>query len=385
MNKYMLLNNISNEGLKLFDDSFRLTEEYNNANVVLVRSGKMHEKKTDHLLCIARAGAGTNNIPVKRCADEGVVVFNTPGANANAVKELLLTGMLMAARDVLGGNKWLETLKDKDADVPTQVEKGKSRFAGSELFGKRVCVIGMGAIGSSLANTLFALGMKVSGYSPTFASGKRPKGLKVDIEAKHTVEEAACDTDYVVLSLPLKSDTRGMFNEALFSHMKKAAVLLNFSRAELIDEDALETALQSGKLRKYVTDFATKKVLHMDNVIALPHMGASTGEATDNCAIMAVNQIKDYVINGNIKNSVNYPDISLEKKSGVRLVVLYNSDEKYSEQIEKLLIDKGIEIIKLVSTSKNGYGAMLVDVESVSNDTVSDITKLKLVRKARLI
>ncbi|MCK5129601.1 MAG: NAD(P)-binding domain-containing protein [Clostridiales bacterium] len=383
MTKVVLLNNISDSGKKLYKNHFETTENYDDAQLAIVRSAKMHDLKTDHLLAIARAGAGVNNVPIARCADEGVIVFNTPGANANAVKELLLLGMLMSARDVLGGTVWAKTLKGNGEDVPSQVEKGKSTFSGTELSGKRVSVIGLGAIGSALANTCDALGMEVAGYSPSFAKGMRPKALHVRIKAKNTVEDAVKNADYVVLSLPLKDDTRKMVNHSILSRMKEGAVLLNFSRAELINENDLEEALKSGKLRKYVTDFTTDRLLHMDDVICLPHMGASTTEATENCALMAVKQIMDYVENGNIKNSVNYPEISLGQKIGPRLSVLFNSDEAYSEEIEQMINDSGVEIITLKSAFKGGYGAMIVDVES-TNDQLLDILRqsdaIKLVR-----
>jgi D-3-phosphoglycerate dehydrogenase len=337
MNKIMLLNNISKTGVELLEGKFEVTENIDEANVVMVRSAKMHDTKTDHLLAIARAGAGTNNVPVLRCADEGVVVFNTPGANANAVKELLLLGMLMSARDVLGGNTWVKTLQGNGDEVPSQVEKGKKAFGGTELFGKRVAVVGMGAIGSSLANSLSALGMEIQGYSPSFARGMRPKALKVDVECKNTVEDVVKDADYVVLSLPLKADTRGMFNETLFSRMKDGSVLLNFSRAELMNEDDLEAALESGKIRKYVTDFSTDRQLGMKNTICLPHMGASTSEATENCAVMAAEELLDYVYNGNIKHSVNYPDISLGEKLDPRMVILYKGTDEEKAKIDEIL------------------------------------------------
>ena len=316
MYKYSLLNNVSEKGLQLFGENFSLTKDLGDANIAIVRSATMHDMKTDHLLAIARAGSGTNNIPLQRCAKEGVVVFNTPGANSNAVKELSLLGMLMSARDALSGNAWVKTLEDDGGDIPAKIEKGKSRFIGSELFGKSVAVIGMGAIGSELSNSLSDLGMEVCGYSPSFSRGTRPKGLAHSIASKPSAKDAVCDADYVVLCLPLKDDTRGMFNHTIFSTMKDGVVLMNFSRSELIDEDDLEEALNCGKLRKYVTDFTTERVLKMQNTLCFPHMGASTKEATDNCAIMAVSQIKDYVLNGNIKNSVNYPEIDMGEKNG---------------------------------------------------------------------
>lgn len=383
MNKVMLLNNISGAGVNLLDGKFEVTENIDDANVVMVRSAKMHDTKTDHLLAIARAGAGTNNVPVARCADEGVVVFNTPGANANAVKELLLLGMLMAARDVIGGNQWVKTLEGNGEEVPSQVEKGKKAFAGSELLGKSVAVVGMGAIGSSLANTLSALGMELQGYSPSFARGMRPKALTVDVKCKNTVEDVVKNADYVVLSLPLKADTRGMFNESLFSRMKDGAVLLNFSRAELMNEDDLEAALDSGKIRKYVTDFTTDRQLGMKNTICLPHMGASTGEATENCGVMAAKELLDYVYNGNIKHSVNYPEISLGVKVEPRLVVLYKETDEAKSKIDEVL--SGLSIKAQKQATRGDYSAMIVDAEVIASDIVDRLSSLEFITKARIV
>jgi D-3-phosphoglycerate dehydrogenase len=383
MKKIMLLNNISQAGVRLLEGKFEVTENIDEASVVMVRSAKMHDTKTDHLLAIARAGAGTNNVPVSRCADEGVVVFNTPGANANAVKELLLLGMLMSARDVLGGNAWVKTLEGNGDEVPSQVEKGKKAFNGTELLGKRVAVVGMGAIGSSLANTLSALGMEIQGYSPSFARGMRPKTLKVDVKCKNTVEDVVRDADYVVLSLPLKDDTRGMFNKSLFSRMKDGAILLNFSRAELMNEDDLEEALQSGKIRKYVTDFATDRQLGMKNTICLPHMGASTDEATENCAVMGAKDLIDYIYNGNIKHSVNYPEISLGEKFDPRMVILYKGTDNEKAQIDEIL--SALSIKNQNHATRGEYNAIIVDADDLSSDIVDKLSSLEFITKARIV
>ena len=385
MYKYILLNNISEEGFKLLEDDFALSEDLAGADLAIVRSAKMNDLDTKHMLAVARAGSGTNNVPVERCAHEGVVVFNTPGANANAVKELLLLGMLLSARDVLSGNAWLKAIDDGEGELSSKIEKGKSLFDGSEIFGKKAAIIGMGAIGSSLANALHALGMDVAGYSPSFAQGKKPKGLTVKVAPRHSVEEALRGADYVILSLPLKDDTRGMFGNTLFSLMKQGSVLLNFSRAELINEDSLEQALAGGALGKYVTDFATDRVLKMKNTICLPHMGASTKESTENCAVMAASQIKDYALNGNIKNSVNYPDIDMGEKEGQRLSVLFHADEQYSRSIEQYLIKEKAEIKRLKSASENGWGAMLVDLSGFDENLLCEIESMDHVTRVRLI
>ncbi len=384
MYKYFLLNNISEKGIGLFGSDFSECDDISHADLAIVRSAKMHDIDTHNLLAIARAGAGTNNIPKDRCASEGVVVFNTPGANANAVKELMLLGMLMASRDVVSGINWVKTLNGEE-EIASKIEKGKSQFNGSELLGKKAAIIGMGEIGSILANTLNAMGMEISCYSPSFAKGKKPKKLKIYLEPEESALSTVEDADYILLALPLNSDTEKMINRDFFSMMRKGSVLLNFSRAGLVDEDALEEALNSDILRKYVTDFTTQRVLSMKNTICLPHMGASTKEATDNCAEMAVTQIKDYVINGNIKNSVNYPDIDMGQKQETRLSVLFEDSKDCSYHIEKLLSEGGVEVISLNSVVKNGRGAMLMDVHGINESIAAKISQMDAVRKVRLL
>ncbi len=385
MHKYFLLNNISQAGLDELGPGYAECNSLAQADIAIVRSADMHSMDTSNLLAVARAGAGTNNIPKDRCAKEGVVVFNTPGANANAVKELMLLGLLLSARDVVSGIDWVKSLDGSGEELPRKVEKGKSQFKGSEVLGKKAAIIGMGEIGSILANTLQAIGMQVSCYSPSFSNGRKPKKLKIYLESKDSAVEAIDGADYVFLALPLNDVTQKMVDSDFLLKMKDNSVLLNFSRTGLVDEDALENALKTGKLKKYVTDFATQRVLGMENAICLPHMGASTKEATENCAIMAVKQIKNYVENGNIKNSVNYPDIDMDEKMGERLCVLFESQEDLSFSIEKLFEQNNIDVISFRSILKEGRGVVLLDANNIGDNIINQISQMDSVRKVRLI
>ena len=309
MNKKILcLNNISEKGMKLFPDSYQIVEDMNNADAILVRSASMHELKIPkRVVAIARAGVGVNNIPLEKFANQGVVVFNTPGANANGVKELVLAGMLLAARDIIGGISFVNENKNV-LDIDKLVEKEKNKFAGTEIMNKKIGVIGLGVIGVLVANACADLGMDVYGYDP-FLSIDNAMHLSRDIIYVKKVEEIYKECDYITLHVPLTEETKRMINEKAFTLMKKGVVLLNFARDLIVNDDDLEKAIKEGKVKRYVTDFPNAKTANMKNVIAIPHLGASTGEAEDNCAQMAVRQIIDYLENGNINNSVNYPNV----------------------------------------------------------------------------
>ena len=306
MVKVNCLNPISKVGTSKFTDNYEFTDNFEEANAVLVRSAAMHDMElSDNLLAVARAGAGVNNIPLDKCAEKGVVVFNTPGANANGVKELVLCGMLLASRDIIGGNKWVEDNKE-DENINKTMEKAKKNFAGNEIMGKKLGVIGLGAIGSLIANAATELGMEVYGYDP-FISVDGAWRLSSEVKHVKTREEIYKECDFITVHTPLLDDTREMINKDTIAMMKDGVVILNFARDLLVCDDDMIAALESGKVKRYVTDFPNAKIAKAKNVIATPHLGASTEESEDNCAVMAVKELKDFIENGNIINSVNYP------------------------------------------------------------------------------
>ncbi len=309
MNKKILcLNNISEKGMELFPDNYRIVEDINNTDAILVRSAAMHEMQLpNRVVAIARAGVGVNNIPLEKFANQGIVVFNTPGANANGVKELVLAGMLLAARDIVGGINFISENKSAP-DIDKLVEKEKNKFAGTEIMNKKIGVIGLGVIGVLVANACADLGMDVYGYDP-FLSINNAMHLSRDIIYVKKIEDIFQECDYITIHVPLMAETKQMINKKSFEMMKKGVVLLNFARDLIVNDEDLEKAIEVEKVKRYVTDFPNAKTAKMKNVIAIPHLGASTGEAEDNCAQMAVRQIIDYLENGNINNSVNYPNI----------------------------------------------------------------------------
>lgn len=344
------LNKISPVINDIFDDNYALKDEESNPDGILVRSANMAEYAVqDKLVAIARAGAGVNNIPVEEMAKKGVVVFNTPGANANAVKELVLCGMLLASRDIIGGNKWVNGLTE---NVAKATEKGKSAFAGHEIFGKTLGVIGLGAIGRLVANACVALGMNVIGYDP-FLNDNMKKELNENVKTA-TLDEVIRSADIITLHVPLTDDTKNMIDKDALAKMKNGVIVLNMARGALVNVADIKEALKEGKVAKYVVDFPDETTICSDGVIAIPHLGASTEEAEDNCAVMAANQIKDYIENGNIKNSVNYPALKKERTAKVRTCVLFNAaDEK---EVQKLDGDK-------VVATRGNYGYAIVDAD----------------------
>lgn len=386
MYQYHCLNPIANVGLDLFTEDYQKTEELDGAQAVLVRSAAMHEMELpDSLEVIARAGAGVNNIPLEKCADKGIVVFNTPGANANGVKELVFAGMLLASRDVVGGINWV--LENKDSEtVGKDAEKAKKAFAGQELAGKKLGVIGLGAIGVKVANAATHLGMEVYGYDP-FISVNAAWSLSRNVKHINSVDDIYKECDYITIHVPLLEDTKKMLNQAAFDEMKDGVIILNFARDLLVDEEAILEAIKDGKVKKYVTDFPNTTTAGAEGCIVIPHLGASTQESEDNCAKMAVKEIKDYLENGNIKNSVNYPNCNMGvcTQAG-RIAILHKNSKGIIGKFSNILGDADINITDMTNKSRGDYAYSLLDLESnVTEDIVKELSALEHVLKVRVI
>lgn len=380
------LNPISAKGTDLLTADYQKTDAMEAADAIFVRSAAMHELALpENLLAVARAGAGVNNIPLDRCAEQGIVVFNTPGANANGVVELALCGMLLGSRDVVGGINWVQTIKN-DGDVGKKVEKGKSKFAGMEIAGKRLGVIGLGAIGGPLANAARKLGMEVYGCDP-FISIDAAWHLDSQIVRVKTREEIYSQCDIITLHVPLLDDTKKMINEEALSKMKDGVIILNFARDLLVDDDAMEAALKSGKVKRYITDFPNDKTAGMEGVVAIPHLGASTAESEDNCAKMAVKQMMNYLENGNIVNSVNFPacDMGICTKAG-RITILHKNIPNSLGQFTSAVAKDNINISDLLNRSKGEYAYTMLDLDDpVSDQLVEDLKKIDGVLRVRVI
>ncbi len=380
------LNPISAKGTDLLTADYQKTDAMEAADAIFVRSAAMHDLALpENLLTVARAGAGVNNIPLDRCAEQGIVVFNTPGANANGVVELALCGMLLGSRDVVGGINWVQTIKN-DGDVGKKVEKGKSKFAGMEIAGKRLGVIGLGAIGGPLANAARKLGMEVYGCDP-FISIDAAWHLDSQIVRVKTREEIYSQCDIITLHVPLLDDTRKMINEEALSKMKDGVIILNFARDLLVDDDAMEAALKSGKVKRYITDFPNDKTAGMEGVVAIPHLGASTAESEDNCAKMAVKQVMNYLENGNIINSVNFPacDMGICTKAG-RITILHRNIPNSLSQFTSTVAKDNINISDMVNRSKGEYAYTMLDLDDpVSDQLVEDLKKIDGVLRVRVI
>jgi len=386
MFQYHYLNKISDKGTALWTDEFAKTEEVDAAQAIVVRSAAMHEMRfSSELLAIARAGAGVNNIPLDRCAQEGIVVFNTPGANANGVVELAICGMLLGSRDIVGGINWVQTIKDTP-DVGKQVEKGKSKFAGHEIMGKSLGVIGLGAIGGPLANAARKLGMNVYGCDP-FISIDAAWHLDSHIIPVKTRDEIYANCDIITLHVPLLPDTKGMIDREAISKMKDGVVILNFARDLLVDDDAMEEALKSGKVRRYITDFPNDRTAGMEGVVAIPHLGASTEESEDNCAKMAVRQVMNYLKNGNIVNSVNFPNCDMGVcTKAARVTILHKNIPNMLSQFTTVLSEEHINISDLVNRSKGDYAYTMLDLDSIpSAEAVQKLTGIEGVIRVREI
>ena len=364
------LNNISQVGLKLFTDDYNLESSFEDAQAVLVRSAKMHDLElSDNLIAIARAGAGVNNIPLDKCAEAGVVVFNTPGANANAVKEQVIAAMLLASRDIIGGNKWVADNKD-DADIAKSTEKAKKAFAGQEIKGKKLGVIGLGAIGQLVANAAIALGMEVYGYDP-YLSVNAAWNLSSKVKHIVNVEDIYKECNYITVHVPALDSTKGMINKAAFDMMQDGTVIINCARDVLVDEAAIGEALKSGRVKKYVTDFPNTTTAAMEGAIVLPHLGASTEEAEENCAEMAVKELRNFIENGNIVNSVNYPacDMGVCTSTG-RIAVCHKNVPAVISKITSIFGDAGINIEEMANKSRGEYAYSLFDVDKAVDDNV---------------
>ena len=386
MIKVNCLNPIAKVGLNLLSDNYELTDDFNNANVALVRSAAMHDLDLpEGLLAVARAGAGVNNIPLDKCAEKGIVVFNTPGANANGVKELFINGMLLAARDIKGGMEWVKENAEAE-NINKTMDKAKSKFAGTEIKGKKLGVIGLGAIGVLVANAGAALGMDVLGCDP-YLSVNNALNLSTKVQVVKSNAEIFAQCDYITVHVPALKDTIGMINKTSISMMKDGVVVLNFARDTLVNDVDMTEALASGKVKKYVTDFPNATILKADNVIATPHLGASTAESEDNCAVMAVNQLMDYVENGNIINSVNYPmcDMGVCTKAG-RIVINHKNIPNMISQFSGIMAEAGINISDMLNKSKGDFSYTMLDLDSAaSSEVVDKIAAIDGVIKVRIV
>lgn len=358
------LNKISEAGLKHFDTAnYAFGEDVKNPDAIMVRSSAMHDMTFEkNLLAIARAGAGVNNIPVERCAEEGIVVFNTPGANANAVKELVILGMLLSSRDVPGALNFAKSLEGKGDEIPKLVEKGKGAFVGPEIKGKTLGVIGLGAIGIMVCNNAKSLGMTVLGYDP-FLSVDAAWSLSRSIIHTKNLEDIYQNCDYITIHVPYNADTKHMINADVIATMKDGVRILNFARGELVDDDAVLAALESGKVSRYVTDFPNAKTVNAKGVIAIPHLGASTPESEDNCASMAAVQLIDYLENGNIVNSVNFPSVSAPLSGGARVCIIHRNIPKMISKISSSFGEAGINIENMTNRSRGDFAYTIVDLK----------------------
>lgn len=369
MFKIQTLNKIEPDGLKLFPlDKYEIASEIPNADAIVVRSAKMHDMELpESIKAVARAGAGVNNIPIEKCTEQGIVVFNTPGANANGVKEAVIAGMLMASRDYIGAANWAKTLIGEGDNVGALVEKGKNNFAGEEIKGKTLAVIGLGAIGVLVANAASALRMKVVGYDP-YMSVQHALKLSREVTWVEGIQMLLSQADFVTINVPLTPETKGYINKDKFAMMKDGVKIMNFARGGLVDHKDLKAAIESGKVGCYVTDFPDEETLKMDKVISIPHLGASTKESETNCAIMAVEQVRDYLENGNIKNSVNFPAAELERSGGARILIGNKNVPNMVSQISSILAAKGYNIDNMLNRKYDGIAYNIIDVASKTID-----------------
>ncbi len=386
MFKYHCLNPIANVGLDLFGGDYTKTDEMKDAQAVLVRSAAMHDLELpENLDAVARAGAGVNNIPLDKCADQGIVVFNTPGANANGVKELVFAGMLLASRDIIGGINWV--LENKDSEtVGKDAEKAKKAFAGCEIAGKKLGIIGLGAIGVKVANAATKLGMDVYGYDP-FISVNAAWNLSRYVKHINNLEDIYRECDYITIHVPLLEDTKKMLNKEAFAMMKEGVVILNFARDLLVDEEAVLCAIKEGKVKKYVSDFANSTTAGKEGCIVIPHLGASTEESEDNCAQMAVREVMDYLENGNIHNSVNYPncDMGICSTAG-RVAVLHKNVKGLIGKYTAVMGNNNINISDMTNKSRGDYAYSLLDIDSpVTDAAVEQLKGIEGVLKVRVI
>ena len=381
MYNILTLNKIAAVGTSRLGADYNVTDNCDAPDAIMVRSAKMHDMEfKDNLLAIARAGAGTNNIPVDKCAEQGIVVFNTPGANANAVKELAVCGLLLASRKIPEAIDWAKTLKGNGAEVGKMVEKGKSNFAGCEIMGKTLGLIGLGAIGGKLANIAISLGMNVIGYDP-FLSVNAALNLKPQVKVTNNINDVYAESDYLSLHLPYNADTKDTINKDTLALCKDGVRILNFARGELVNSDAIIEALASGKAARYVVDFPCDEVLGVENVVAIPHLGASTEESEDNCAVMAADELKAYIERGAIINSVNFPNADLAKTGDALVCVLHKNVPALLSQITTAVADKGANIENMVNKSKKEWSYTILDVKGAADiDAIKAIEGVVKVR-----
>ena len=383
MYNVLTLNKIAACGTDIFDKSkYAVSDSAENPTAIMVRSAKMHDMEFgNELLAIARAGAGTNNIPVDKCAEQGIVVFNTPGANANAVKELAVCGLLLAARKVPEAIEWAKTLKGKGDEVGKLVEKGKSNYAGGEIMGKTLGLIGLGAIGGKLANIAISLGMNVIGYDP-FLSVGAALSLKPQVKVTANINDVYAAADYLSLHLPFNAETKDTINKETIALCKDGVRILNFARGELVNGAAIVEALASGKVARYVVDFPSDEVIGVENVVAIPHLGASTEESEDNCAVMAANELIGYIENGTIRNSVNFPNIELAKTGDMLVSVLHKNVPALISQITAAVADKGANIENMVNKSKKDWSCTMLDVTGAADiaalEAIDGVVKVRV-------
>jgi D-3-phosphoglycerate dehydrogenase / 2-oxoglutarate reductase len=385
------LNNIAECGLNVFNnENYTIDEKSDSPDAVVVRSFNMHNMEFDrNLKAIARAGAGVNNIPVSKCTEQGIVVFNTPGANANAVKELVLTTLMASSRNLFAGVTWTKSLEGEGDQIPKLVEAGKKQFVGKEIKGKTLGVIGLGAIGALVANDALDLDMDVIGFDP-FISVDTAWNLSRNVQRAMKMEELFANSDYITVHVPLTDDTRGMFNEEAFSIMKPGVHILNFSRGELVNEEDMAVALESGKVGKYITDFPNEKVLKMKNAVPIPHLGASTKESEENCALMAARQVKEFLETGNIRNSVNFPNASLPYTGKRRVTAFHLNVPNMVGRITGAISDYNLNIADMVNRSRGEYAYTMIDIDNKINGDVipglmEKITQIEGIVNVRVI
>ncbi|WP_017754470.1 phosphoglycerate dehydrogenase [Calidifontibacillus oryziterrae] len=365
------LNSIAERGLNVFSkDQYTIDNDSENPDAIVVRSFNMHSMDFgSNLKAIARAGAGVNNIPIEKCTEQGIVVFNTPGANANAVKELVLTSLMASSRNLFAGVLWTRSLEGQGEEIPKLVEAGKKQFVGKEIKGKTLGVIGLGAIGALVANDALDLDMDVIGYDP-FISVDTAWNLSRNVQRAMTIEQLFANSDYITVHVPLTDDTKEMFNEGSFSIMKDGVHILNFSRGGLVNEKDMAAALESGKVGKYITDFPNENVLKMKNAVPIPHLGASTAESEENCAIMAARQVKDFLETGNIKNSVNFPNAFLEYTGKKRVAAFHKNVPNMVGQITSAISSFNLNIADMVNRSRGDYAYTMIDIDNKVNGDI---------------
>ena len=387
MKNILTLNAISRVIDDVFDNTYNVSNDAESPVGIMLRSFKMHDYKLDeNTIAIARAGAGVNNIPCTEYAEQGVVVFNTPGANANAVKELVLSALFIGSRNIIAATDWVKTLKGQGDEVGKLVEKGKSNFAGCEIKGKKLGVIGLGAIGALVANAALDLGMEVYGYDPFLSVGAALR-LSSSVKVVKELNDIAKNCDFITIHIPYIADqNKGIINSGLIRKMKDGVVIINCARGELVDNQAIIKATESGKVAKYIVDFPADEIIGVKNIVCIPHLGASTEEAEDNCAVMAAKQLIDYIENGNIVNSVNYPTCAMPRTTAYRLVILHKNTQNILAQITGTVGNEGINISNLTNQSKGDYAVTILDIDNeVSDDAIKHIADVENIIRVRVI